>query len=197
MKKLLSIVVLALLTITLCATEKAVIKAHEDYRRAFIALDMDKVLALTHPEFVTISSQGRKIDFARTKQLAKVVELTKKTTISLADIMEMTSIVKGQPFTDEMRKNAEAMEKTEDGKQLMAFMKPMIDTLKDQTRKMQDDFAADLKTFKLISCTVKGDSAKLIYTMHNSTDNIDERTETDWVKVNGKWLMKKSVSTKL
>lgn len=197
MKKLLSIVALALLTITLCATEKAVIKAHEDYCKAFIALDMEKVFSLTHPEFATISSQGRKIDFAAAKRLAKVIELTKKPNLSLADIMEMTSIVKGQPFTDEMRKNAEAMEKTEDGKQLMAFMKPMIGTLKAQTQEVQNNFAADWKTFKLLSCTVKGDSAKLIYTMHNSTKNVDERTETDWVKVNGKWLIKKSISSKL
>ena len=197
MKKFSIFLTSVLFLFTIHATEKAVIKANEDYRKAFINFDKNKILSFVHPDYEEISPEGIKIDLAVAEKFATLTELALKDQLSLSDIMELTSIAKGLPYSDEMRKNAENLEKTEEGKKIMAAMTPVVRMLQQKAKDMLKGFAADWETFKLISCTVNGDNAKLIFSMRNSMKNVVERIECDWVKVNRKWLIKKSISSKL
>ena len=197
MKKFSIFLTSVLFLFTIHATEKAVIKANEDYRKAFFNFDKNKILSFVHPDYEEISSEGIKINFAVAEKFARLTELALKDQLSLSDIMELTSIAKGLPYSDEMRKNAENLEKTEEGKKIMAAMTPIVLMLQQKAKDMLKGFAADWETFKLISCTVNGNDAKLIFTIRNSMKNTFERIECDWVKVNGKWLIRKTVSGKI
>ena len=197
MKKFSIFLTSVLFLFTIHATEKAVIKANEDYRKAFFNFDKNKIFSFVHPDYEEISSEGIKINFAVAEKFARLTELALKDQLSLSDIMELTSIAKGLPYSDEMRKNAENLEKTEEGKKIMAAMTPIVLMLQQKAKDMLKGFAADWETFKLISCTVNGNDAKLIFTIRNSMKNTFERIECDWVKVNGKWLIRKTVSGKI
>ena len=196
MKRFLMMLVLCTAVFSLRADDQAELKKIcSDYHQFIINGTFDRILPFIHKEFQHKDSNGKTLDYAKVQRLAAVYrswQKASKPTASLADIMEFAMFVQGQEFDSSMRKEFDAIEGTDKGKELKAQYQMMIGVAGMKLKAERAKMAAAWKTFKIISVTVQGNTAKLIYEMKDTETPKTERSEWDMVKVNGKWLIKKS-----
>lgn len=197
MKKFLSIMLVLFTGIALFASKAEVIKRHRQYIAYAADMNIKAMIPFLHPEFVESSSDGTDIDYKTAVKLVTVTAAMEKIAagkdVSLTDLMEIAAIMEGQEFTAEMRQQVKAMEQTEQGKALVAQIKPMLSVAAKEYNNGKTKLKEAFKTYKFINCNANGNTATLVYKMKDADNGKMEETTETWVKSAGKWLIKKSV----
>lgn len=184
----------------LFASEAEVKRLHTAYLESISELDFNKALLMLHPSYVEIDSEGKQVTVADLKKMNQLAQQMKKITvpgIGLADLMEFFAASQGQPFTAEQRRDCEALEKTEKGKEIVKQIPEFQATVKAELNKLRQNIKTACQSYKVISCKVDGDKAELKYLMKEvDRDELNEYT-VELIKVNGKWLFIKNVEKKI
>lgn len=197
-KKIITIT-FAVLALTLYSGEKAVQQANNDYIRAIMDMDAEKVLIFCHPRFLE-TGNGKTVGYGHVKKGAWIMKTIRDGIdgkAPLADMMELFSFAKKEKFTPEMRKKYQEMEKTAEGAALKTSMQIIMLLGKTKAESDSREFRESWKNAELVSCTVNGSKAELIFDKKDSSGTVIEKCKNSWVKVNGKWLIRRSVTTKV
>ena len=199
MKNFFYIVIAAFFTFTLFAGEKAVLQANKEYIQAIMNLDAEKVLSFCHPGFLEINN-GQTAGYGHVKKGAWMMKTIRdgiEGKAPLADMMELFSFAKKEKFTPEMRKKYQEMENTPEGTTLKTSMQMVMLLGKSKAEADSREFRESWKYAELLSCNVNGSKAEVIFLKKDSGGTVIENCKNNWVKLNGKWLIKKSVTAKV
>ncbi len=201
MKKLFLICVTALFGIGLFGNEAAVLKANEDMHRAMMNFDLDEALTFLHPEYVEITSDGKVFSRKQAVMITEMFKITQKIIAGkgkLSDFMMIIAFASGREVTAEMRQQFLAMDNApEAAEQLAAIRSSMmggVTVLADKLNEVQNRMREVWKTYKVISCTVNGSEARLVFEMQDFDSDKMEIHESDWVKIDGRWLCRKDAA---
>ena len=201
MKKLFIICIAVLSGMGLFGNEAAVLQANEDMHQAMMAFDLDKALTFLHPEYVEINSDGKVFSREQAVMITEMFKITQKIIAGkgkLSDFMMIISLASGKEVTAEMRRSFLAMDNSpEAAEQLAAIRSNMmggVTILSNKLEEIQIRMREVWKTYKVISCTVSGNEARLVFEMQDFNSDKMEIHESDWVKIDGRWLCKKDAS---
>ena len=201
MKKLFIICIAVLSGMGLFGNEAAVLQANEDMHQAMMAFDLDKALTFLHPEYVEINSDGGVFSREQAVMITEMFNITQKIIAGkgkLSDFMMIISLASGKEVTAEMRRSFLAMDNSpEAAEQLAAIRSNMmggVTILSNKLEEIQNRMREVWKTYKVISCTVSGNEARLVFEMQDFNSDKMEIHESDWVKIDGRWLCKKDAA---
>ena len=189
----------ALFTISLYSGEKAVLQSNNDYIRAIMDMDAEKVLSFCHPRFLE-TNNGKTVGYGHVKKgawMMKTIHDGIDGKAPLADMMELFSFAKKEKFTPEMRKKYQEMEKTAEGATLKTSMRIVMMLGKTKAESDSREFRESWKNAELISCNVNGNKAELVFDKKDSAGTVTEKCRNTWVKLNGRWLIIRSVTTRV
>ena len=194
MKKIYSVILTIILSVSLYASEEALLKAHKATVFAVHDLDMKTLLEYTHPEYVEISSDGTVSNYSELKAMIPAINSMKNITsnkYSLLDVMECVAYSEGKSLSEEDHKKIKAIANTNEAKELITeFEKEIIPKTKEYIKALKENFY----TYKLIICTTSGNVGTVVYKMKDFESGKMELTVDIWEKTDGKWLCKKSVT---
>lgn len=199
MNKFFTVLLLCSAFIAVSASEKEVIRVNDEFHRKMLTLDLNGALALTHPEFTGKTTAGMELNYAiiqRTVMLYQMMDKLDRPDVTLTEFIEFGVLSQGQVMTPQMRQQVKAMENTEEGKQKLALMKQFLRETRSKQVQMKAAAATAWAQHKVISCKVSGNNAVLVFEMPAADSADIEKTTAEWVKVDGKWLLKKSVTEK-
>ena len=194
MKKIYSVILTIILSVSLYANEEALLKAHKATVLATYEFDMKTLLEYIHPEYVEISSDGTVFNYSEIKALVPVTDSMKNIAsgkYSLLDLMEVAAWSEGKSLSKEEREQIKAEENTAEAKKIIAESeKEFIPNVKSLVKELKDSYT----THKLLICTTSGNVGTVVYKMKDFESGKMELTVEIWENTDGKWLCKKSVS---
>lgn len=198
MKKFLALVVSFFMIFSLSASEEAAVKkVLDDFFSCIAEFNGTGVIKLLHPEFVDEDDEG-KADFEEMKeycgQLDMMGRVFKKATApdaTLLDVVMGIFSLQEEKLTDDEIAAVKALENTPEGKKLKA---EYVSALQEMKKMSIEETMAEAKTVKIDSIKIDGNSARMVFTV--TVDGVLEYNVWDLVKVDGKWLLKKTRSSK-
>lgn len=200
MNKFFALLAVSLVSFVLCATEADVTNTFKEYMGNMAELKVKKALTYLDDSFTETSSDGKVLSLTDMKKMVPLFDIAEKIpngTIAVEDILALQMMMLGQTVDmNDIRARIKQLESTEEGKKMLAQIKSQITMMEESIKETKNNVAKAWKTFKVISCKVNGDSAEIVFEMQHPASGMMEITTTDMIKVNGKWLIKKSVSRK-
>ena len=201
MNKFFALLAVSLVSFVLCATEADVTNTFKEYMGNITEMKVKKALTYLDDSFTETSSDGKVLSLADMKKMLPMFDMVEKVlngTIAVEDIFALQMMIAGQTVDmNDIRARIKQLESTEEGKKMLAQIKSQMTIMtKESIEETKNNVAKAWKTFKVISCKVNGDSAEIVFEMQHPASGMMEITTTDMIKVNGKWLIKKSVSRK-
>lgn len=198
MKKIYSVILTIILSVSLYASEEALLKAHKATVFAVHDLDMKTLLEYTHPEYVGISSDGTVSNYSEFKAMIPAINSMKNIAsgkYSLLDLMEVAAWSEGKSLSKEEREQIKAEENTAEAKKIIAESeKEFIPNVKSLVKSLVKELKDSCTTHKLLICTTSGNVGTVVYKMKDFESGKMELCVEMWEKTECKWLMKKSVN---
>ena len=198
MKKIYSVILTVILSVSLYASEEALLKAHKTANKALEKLDMVSWVEYIHPEFLNVAADGTVINYQNSVVYGITVEYSKKFIsgkYSLLDVMAFFAHMEGKVLSREECDKINALENTADGKKVMAeFKEKILPAAKKEFYSLLEKIRASCETYKLVLCTTSGNVGTVVYKEKDFESGKMEFTVEIWENTDGKWLCKKSVS---
>ena len=198
MKKLLTFWLVFAGFSTVLASEAAIRKLLTGSYECFRDMEPDKLLEMIHGDYVFTDYDGNKMTIAEVKENIESVKKMRDIITQASDpkaslLTVVTAVFELYPgiMDDESIAVINDLEKTGQGRELRDKTR---ETLSSFMGIYRDSCDRELKSLKVESVTITGDNAKMFHTVQDSEGKM-LRTESDLVKVNGKWLfIKQTVS---
>ena len=196
MKKLM-ILFSAVFILTAAATEDSVKLVLKDMEKFRSEMNGSAILELLHPAYVEIDAEGNKKEYAQIKDemlqldaMRKVITQATMPEASLLDIVSAVFAMSQNEMTPELRETINSLENSVEGKKLAAESAKILSDIHSMYLESERKMWAGSE---VISVKVDKESAQLVFKIKaQDSERIDECT-LDMEKVNGKWLVKKSV----
>ncbi|MBQ4328937.1 MAG: hypothetical protein IJC27_04345 [Lentisphaeria bacterium] len=181
----------------LFASEDAVKQVLKDMEKFQLEMNGSAMLELYHPAYVEIDLEGNKTAYSQIKdnmqELDAMRQVIMKATLPDASLLEIVSavfVMNESEMTPELRETINSLEDNAEGRKLAV---ESAKTLSEIHRIYLEAVRELWAGCEVISVKVDKDLAQLVYKMKESgSDRINEYT-LELEKVNGKWLIKKSV----
>lgn len=195
MKRLLVLLLSFCFACSLFADAKAVRQTVLDVQKNILAGNLQNAVKYYHKNFISIDSKGKKTNIRHLRSAVnthKRFQQAIKPDSKLLDIVNFYSYVRRKKLSDEDKKTVLAIQDSEIGKTRADALRKELQQLWDvQFKKMSDSW----NTLKIVSVSVNGNSAQVVFTMTSSSKVPDEIT-WDLVKVKKSWRIIKSTTKK-
>jgi hypothetical protein len=179
---------------TLNAADKdKVIQLNDRYFRSWVTADLNGVLAVAHPEFTHVTGgftvNHQQLEFVA--HLYDMMEKLLKPEAGLVDFLEFAMVSQGKKLSDDQRKQIAELEKTPKGQEMLRQMRAKL--LQETAARKEKAAQAEklLAKRRLVSCTGDGEKISVVIALPPAKENEKEEVYTcEWVKVDGKWLIR-------
>lgn len=200
MKKIFSVIAVLLASAGVFANseEAAVKQVLTDSYKFIRAMDVRGVLTLCHPEYVEIAADGEKFTYSSLQEMIPEYENMRKAILKgtvpgagLLDVICAIAVLEDEQVTDDIVKICREMGNTPDGKKMLEEAQKALSAMHKEYLAYMDK---ESRSVKIQSVNVEKESAVLIFTAIGADSGKMEETTLKMVKVDGKWLIKESIS---
>ncbi len=180
------------------ADKEEVIQLNDRYFRSWVTADLNSVLAVAHPEFTHVTGgftvNHQQLEFVAS--LYDMMEKLQKPEAGLVDFLLFAMITQGGSLSAAQRKHFTELEKTPKGQEMLRQMRAKL--LQETAARKEKAAQAEklLAKRRLVSCTGDGEKISVVIALPPAKENEKEEVYTcEWVKVDGKWLIKSCITT--